>query len=243
MNTPDKVIKVADGEVGYLEKRSNYRLKSKRANAGYNNYTKYGKWAGMNGVYWCALYVCWCFWKAYGEDAKKILCGGYSASCEILRQQFIREGCYSQTPKKGGPIFFSGSRHSGANHIGIVTRVTDSYVYTDEGNTSGFNSVDDNGGCVASKCYARSNPRILGYGHPKFDKPAKSKKTSNKSKFKSKTVTAVHGLRLRKTSSLSGKILDVMPHGTKVAVIKNGTDWTKIRYNGKTGYCATRYLL
>ena len=28
-------------EVGYLEKRSNYMLDNKTANAGYNNYTKY----------------------------------------------------------------------------------------------------------------------------------------------------------------------------------------------------------
>ena len=37
----NKVINIASNEVGYLEKKSNYRLDSKTANAGYNNYTKY----------------------------------------------------------------------------------------------------------------------------------------------------------------------------------------------------------
>lgn len=40
-NTVDKVIKVAENEVGYLEKKSNSSLNSKTANAGSANYTKY----------------------------------------------------------------------------------------------------------------------------------------------------------------------------------------------------------
>ena len=42
-NTVDKVLKVARGEVGYLEKRNANNLYNKTANAGSNNYTKYGK--------------------------------------------------------------------------------------------------------------------------------------------------------------------------------------------------------
>ena len=42
-NTVDKVLKIAESEVGYLEKKSNKDLDSKTSNAGYNNYTKYGR--------------------------------------------------------------------------------------------------------------------------------------------------------------------------------------------------------
>ena len=42
-NTVDKVIKIATAEVGYLEKKSNKNLDSKVENAGYNNYTQYGR--------------------------------------------------------------------------------------------------------------------------------------------------------------------------------------------------------
>ena len=42
-NTVDKVLKIAEAEVGYLEKKTNADLDSKTKNAGYNNYTKYGR--------------------------------------------------------------------------------------------------------------------------------------------------------------------------------------------------------
>ena len=45
-NTVDKVLKIAEAEVGYLEKKTNADLDSKTKNAGYNNYTKYGRKIG-----------------------------------------------------------------------------------------------------------------------------------------------------------------------------------------------------
>ena len=42
-DTVDKVLSVAEAEVGYLEKKSNALLDDKTANAGYSNYTKYGR--------------------------------------------------------------------------------------------------------------------------------------------------------------------------------------------------------
>jgi hypothetical protein len=173
-NTANKVINVAAKEVGYLEKKTNAWLGSKTKNAGSNNYTKYGKWFGMNGVYWCAICISWIFNKAFGKTkAKELLCGGFSASCETLRQQFIKAKKYvdgKKTPKKGYVIFFSGTRHSGANHIGIVTKVVEVKVHTIEGNTSGGSSVVDNGGGVVYKSYNVGYDKILGYGIPAYDK-------------------------------------------------------------------------
>lgn len=172
--TPDdKVIKVAEAEVGYLEKKSNKDLDNKTANAGSANYTKYGKWLGMNGDYWCASFVSWCFYKAYGNDlGKKLLCGSYSAACEVIRQNFIKKKQYHTFltgAKPGDVIFFKGSRHSGANHIGIIYKVADGKVYTIEGNTSGASGVVDNGGGVAKKSYKTSDTHVLGYGRPDYD--------------------------------------------------------------------------
>lgn len=62
--TPDEFIEVLEGEVGYIEKASNKQLDSKTANAGNNNYTKYGKWYGYNGVAWCAQFQSWCGYMA-----------------------------------------------------------------------------------------------------------------------------------------------------------------------------------
>ncbi len=43
MQELEKVLQVANGEVGYLEKASNANLDSKTANAGDKNYTKYAR--------------------------------------------------------------------------------------------------------------------------------------------------------------------------------------------------------
>lgn len=170
MNTSDKVIKIAKAEDGYLEKKSNKYLDSKTKNAGDKNYTKYGAWYGTNGTYWCAMFVSWCFDKAYGtKQAEKLLYGSKSASCETLRKRFIDKKRYYKNPKVGDLIFFSGTRHSGANHIGIVTKVSSTKVYTIEGNTSSDSGVVDNGGAVNQKSYKRTYAKILGYGRPKYD--------------------------------------------------------------------------
>ena len=184
MNSVDKVLKIAKDELGYLEKRSNKSLASKTANAGKSNYTKYGKWIGANGDYWCASFLSWIFYIAYGkEEGKKLLCGSFSAACETIRQNFIKKKQYhTSKPKVGDVIFFKGSRHAGANHIGIVTAIKSNMVFTIEGNTSGASGVVDNGGGVAAKSYTVSNSRILGYGRPayseKADKPKTEAKTS-----------------------------------------------------------------
>lgn len=166
----EKVTTVAEAEVGYLEKKSNKDLDDKTANAGSTNYTKYGKWIGVNGDYWCASFLSWLFYKAFGDAlGKKILCGAYSAACEVIRQNFIKSGKFDKTPNTGDVIFFTGTRHSGANHIGYVYKVANGTVYTIEGNTSGGSTVIDNGGGVAKKTYSVTYGRILGYGHPKYE--------------------------------------------------------------------------
>lgn len=57
--TVSEFIETALREVGYLEKKNNKDLQDKLANAGENNYTKYGEWYGMNGEFWCQIFVSW----------------------------------------------------------------------------------------------------------------------------------------------------------------------------------------
>jgi hypothetical protein len=182
----NKIISTAEAEVGYLEKKSNKDLNSKTANVGSANYTKYGKWIGANGDYWCASFLSWIFYKAFGTDlGKKLLCGSYSAACETIRQNFKKMYQYKTSPKPGDVIFFSGTRHSGANHIGLVYKVADGKVYTIEGNSGGASDVIDNGGGVVKKVYKTSNSKILGYGHPDYSQytlPTAEKPTENSSK-------------------------------------------------------------
>lgn len=218
------VVKVAHKQKGYKEKRTNAYLQFKEKNAGSNNFTKYGKWIGANGDYWCASYLSWIFYKAYGTvKGKQLLCGGYSASCETIRQQFRNKGQYHEnTPKVGDVIFFKGTRHAGANHIGLVWKVADGRVYTSEGNADDTDT--DNGGAVVEKSYPLNYTRILGYGRPKYDKKYDSVKIKKKGRFceyptKVKTVYCF------------------IQAGEVVSFVKDmGNGWSKIKYQGKTGY-------
>lgn len=173
-NTVDKVLSVALAEVGYLEKKSNSQLDSKTANAGSANYTKYGKYFGMNPAQWCDLFVDWCFVQAYGrETAKAMIGGGFSAYTPTSAQYYKNKGRWHTTPKVGDQIFFikylSSEKRTRICHTGLVYAVSGNKVYTYEGNTSGASGVISNGGGVCKKSYTIGDSYIAGYGRPTYD--------------------------------------------------------------------------
>ena len=175
-NTVQKVLKIAESEVGYLEKKTNADLDSKTKNAGYNNYTKYGR--DMHKIYpsvmdfpaaWCDCFVDWCFYKAYKTaNAKKLLCGDFNDYTVISAQLYKNKNAWYKSPKVGDQIFFKNAS-GGICHTGLVYKVDTLYVYTIEGNTSSASGVVANGGAVAKKKYAKTYGRIAGYGRPKYD--------------------------------------------------------------------------
>ena len=179
-NTVDKVLAIAKAEVGYLEKKNGDAryLYDKRANAGYNNYTKYGK--EMHEIYpavmdypaaWCDAFVDWCFYKAYGVATAKSLLDGnfddYTVASALMYKN--HNAWYTNNPKVGDQVFFKNS-YGGICHTGLVIAVDNLYIHTIEGNTSAALGVVANGGGVAQKKYALNYNRIAGYGRPKYDK-------------------------------------------------------------------------
>ena len=201
-NYASELIKVAEAEVGYLEKETNKNLDSKKAKAGDENYTKYArdfdtKYPNIyntkkNGHAWCDVFVDWCFCKAFGvEQAKKLLgqpnksCG---AGCSWSANYFKQIGCFSTKPQVGAQIFFKDSKGEPC-HTGLVYKIDSNYVYTIEGNTSSASGVVANGGAVAKKKYALNYSRIYGYGIPKYDKEPIKQQTTTATTNKS-TATA-----------------------------------------------------
>lgn len=181
MYDPQKVIAIAEAEVGYLEKKSGKNLDSKTANAGSKNYTKYARDIdAIDGFYngrkqgyaWCDVFVDWCFIQAYGlEAAYKLLCQpkkSCGAGCTYSRQYYKAKGQLHSSPKVGDQIFFWDSGKTRVAHTGIVRGFDAKYVYTIEGNTSSTSGVVANGGCVRKKSYLKSYARIAGYGRPNF---------------------------------------------------------------------------
>ena len=178
--TVDTLLKIAENEVGYLEKETNNNLDNKTANAGDENYTKYARDlakanyynGNKNGYAWCDVFVDWCHWMAANKDSKeaqRVICqtGAYGAGCVYSSQYYRNKGRYGKTPKIGSQIFFG--KTGDEYHTGIVYMVSSSRVYTIEGNTSSDSGVVDNGGGVFKKSYSISNSEINGYGYPLYD--------------------------------------------------------------------------
>lgn len=174
----EKMLEVLEAEVGYLEKKSNSKLDDKTANAGYNNWTKYGVWYANDvaknwsfaNTYWCDMFISWGAKESNEKDAV-----GYFAYCPYHVQYFKNKGVWkTKNPLVGDIIFFQSN--GVASHVGIVYKVSGNTVYTVEGNTSsGNNTVIANGGGVFKKSYTIGSSYILGYATPDYSKIVKDK--------------------------------------------------------------------
>lgn len=164
------VIDLALSEVGYHEKASASSLDSKTANSGSANYTKYGRTMHLvqpsNMDYpaaWCDCFCDWLFYTVFGRDlGKQMLCGDFDDYTVSSAQLYKNAGRWVSVPKKGYQIFFKNS--GGINHTGIVYKVTAGMVHTVEGNSSNQ---------VAKRMYDMGDPKIAGYGMPKYALAAK----------------------------------------------------------------------
>lgn len=54
--------------------------------------------------------------------------------------------------------------------------------------------------------------------------------------------TSGSALNMRKSPSTSAERVTRIPNGSTVTVVEKGEKWTKVKYNGKTGYVSTQYL-
>lgn len=174
MTASERLIAVAEKELGYLEKKSNKDLDDKTANAGSNNYTKYNRdlkaWTGVGylNAQWCQAFVDWVFITCFGVELAKKLLGKFTNYTPTGSDQFKKRNAYIKRgkgkPKPGDVIYFYSTAKGRIGHVGIVIKVTSSTVYTIEGNTSGASSLVTNGGGVKKKSYKLTSTYIDGYG-------------------------------------------------------------------------------
>lgn len=231
--TVGHLLDVAAAEVGYLEKRDGAQLDDKTANAGANNYTKYGR--DMHRVQprnmdypaaWCDCFVDWCFWKASGKDtakAKRALCGDFDDYTVFSAQRYKDAGRWTKTAHVGDQIFFKDAG-GGICHTGIVEHVADGFVHTIEGNTSGASGVVANGGGVCRKVYGADFKRIAGYGRPRYEKLVGYK-------------TLVTRYLYPEPKKQPKRRLCKVPRGATVEYVggKSG-NWRKVRYGKTVGW-------
>ena len=124
----------------------------------------YWSWYGFGShVNWCACFVSWCANECGYIDAGVI---PKFASCVNGAQWFKDRGLWqdnSYEPRPGDIIFFDWNGENGqdglTDHVGIVEKVENGFVYTIEGNSS-------------DSCRERRYPighyEIYGYGTPAY---------------------------------------------------------------------------
>lgn len=242
-----KVIDIALSEVGYLEKETNSNLDSMTGNAGDGNYTKYSRDLAevsyfngrKQGAAWCAVFVAWSFYKAYGKaSALKLLCqptkaaNNCGAGCRYAMDYFKAKGqLHTSNPEPGDMIFFYSKDKSSIAHTGLVYKVDSKKVYTVEGNTNGANGVIDNGGGVCTKSYSLSYARIAGYGRPDYSVA----QVQDEQVEAPKTSTSYTSYTVKKGDSLWKIANKLLGSGTKYTQIQkaNGLPSALIRVGQK----------
>lgn len=154
MANASDVLSVAVKELGTIEQSGNR--------------TKYGKAYGMDGVYWCMIFVWWCFQKA--NAGRLFYGGGKCASCSQLMNWAQKNGRWVTKDYKPGDVLiydFPGNNVK-TDHTGICENFDGSYVTAIEGNTSSGNSgSQSNGDGVFRK--KRPVKHVLGAFRPDYE--------------------------------------------------------------------------
>lgn len=196
MNTNEAIVKfiaTAKKYDGYLEKASNKNLDSLTANAGLNNYTRFGRdydkvmGTHLNGQSWCAMFVSMVATECFGLASAKQLLGGNLFAYTPAGATML--GAKARKPVTGDLVFFYSIKMGRISHVGIVTNVDSNYFYTIEGNTSGDPGVVRNGGAVNQKRYPL-NYSAARFGTPRWNKVASKVTVLDKVKAKVTKKTA-----------------------------------------------------
>lgn len=130
------VLDIAKAEIGTCEMPTNR--------------TKYGKWYGMNGQPWCAMFVSWCFYQAGLAKLVAASSAKGFASCDAGLKWFAKKNKIVPVgkAKPGDIVFFQFDKDAEPDHVGIVlknNRVKKSLVCI-EGNTSSGNAGSQSNG-------------------------------------------------------------------------------------------------
>lgn len=140
-----KIIEIARKEIGYVETPKN------------SNKTKYGKWFGLDGVAWCAIFVSWVYDKAGKPLGNLGFTKGF-AGCQTASVLFNKKGWVVDLPEEGDIVLFDWNGDGRYDHVGIFVRWINKTTFEAiEGNTSLTNQ--SNGGAVMLR--QRRNKGVL----------------------------------------------------------------------------------
>lgn len=170
----DRLIAQAQKWVGYIEKASNYQLDDFTANAGYGNFTRFGrdyaKYAsdGAASMEWCIAFLSCCFVYEFGyKEAKRLLGGSINCCTKLLIDPSRRIDCKGNAPKAGDIVYFFRLQDKQYGHVGLVTSVSATSFTTIEGNVVPYST--SKGGQVATRSYSLNYPYMFYFCRPLYN--------------------------------------------------------------------------
>ena len=127
------------------------------------NRTPFGRWYGLDGNAWCAMYVSWCADRVGALDIIP-----KHAYTPTGANWFRARGRFDDNPRVGDIVYFRWAGSSRIGHVGIVEAIRpDGRLVTIEGNTqAGEGGNQSDGGGVYRRVRARTF--VAGYGHPAY---------------------------------------------------------------------------
>lgn len=157
-----EIVKIAQTQLGYVE--------------GNGNDTKYGRWFGLNGHPWCAMYVSW----VYDQAAKSVKCENPLAGLQTSKGFAGVTTGWASMKKRGWALdstegllpgdvvcWDHDSNPGGAGHTGLVIEVTSTGYKTIEGNTN--TAFSRTGGMVCEHSHSLTDGKHgvrLGFARP-----------------------------------------------------------------------------
>ncbi len=166
-NQAKDIVNVALSQIGYHEGSGSSDLSGSNSSSG-GNYTEYGKWFGQQSN-WCAIFISWC--AAQAGIPTSIIKKNAVASGNSCQYGETKYSFGSRTPQPGDILYIQNDSDSAVDHVGLVYKVDDTYIYSVEGNF---------GNKVGTIKYYRSSgkqtyystTKILFYGVPDYQTKA-----------------------------------------------------------------------
>ncbi len=153
-NWAENVVAVANSQLGYSESTANYAVMDDGVTM--KGYTRYGAWYGDPYGDWCAMFASFCLNYAGVPQTSVPYASGCIYWVEQLQGADLYESAAECYPEPGFLVFFDTDSDGLADHVGVVTEVTEDgeTIRTVEGNI---------GGAVVQRSYSESDSTILGY--------------------------------------------------------------------------------
>lgn len=244
MGQIERLSETHQGQVGYSceNRRNKY---AEEIDAHMDDWEWYN--TRKNGGDWCTIYFDWCFIKTFGvEKARKMLnrpkhsCG---AGVSFSRNYLKSLGRVGNIPQVGCAVYFGSLPLP--RHIGYVYKVTDTYIYTYEGNCTYSGGLTG----VKARQYKRTDPDILDYGYPVYnDEPEPSPKELDGYKVGNNYEVVCDTLSIRKGAGTSYAKIGELKKGDKIVCIalqadSEGNTWLQFDRGWACGhYRGTRYI-